>query len=206
MPCSAAKLGTTIPVPAADLYVGPFHRLCRRAAHAIAGSVGTVLVLSAAHGFLTLGEPLAPYELRMGEPGSVRPDQLRDQAARLGLHHVAQLVALGGRAYVDAVAAIRPDVLRPLDGCRGIGQQRARLSRIAAAEQPLFLAQEFAVGRTGTPAPPNCRPLTDHFRMRPWGQRSAIGWQATRWMPPGVNQRWILCRWSQQLSQWRARS
>ncbi|GGT44211.1 hypothetical protein GCM10010271_55200 [Streptomyces kurssanovii] len=50
MPCSAAKLATTIPVPAADLYVGPFHRLCRRAAHAIAGSADTVLVLSAAHG------------------------------------------------------------------------------------------------------------------------------------------------------------
>ncbi|MDQ0847773.1 DUF6884 domain-containing protein [Streptomyces sp. V1I6] len=154
VPCSAAKLATTIPVPVADLYVGPFHRLCRRAAHAIAGSAGTVLVLSAAHGFVTLDQPLAPYELRMGEPGSVRPDQLRDQAGRLGLHHVAELVALGGRAYVDAVAAVRPDVLRPLDGCRGIGQQRARLTRIAAADQPLLLTQEFAASRAGSPARP----------------------------------------------------
>jgi hypothetical protein len=160
LPCSAGKLAVTIPVPVADLYVGPFHRLCRRAAHAIAGSAGsagsagTVLVLSVAHGFVTLDQPLAPYELCMGEPGSVRPDQLRDQAGRLGLHHVAELVALGGRAYVDAVAAVRPDVLRPLDGCRGIGQQRARLSRIAAADQPLLLAQEFAVSRAGSPSRP----------------------------------------------------
>ncbi|WP_455356696.1 hypothetical protein [Streptomyces sp. SYSU K217416] len=46
----------------------------------------------------------------MGESGSVRPDQLRAPAGRLGLHHVVQLVALGGRAYVDAVAAVRPVV------------------------------------------------------------------------------------------------
>ncbi|MET8406340.1 DUF6884 domain-containing protein [Streptomyces sp900116325] len=87
MPCSAAKLSTTAPVPAADLYAGSFHRVCRRAAHAIAGGTGTVLVLSAAHGFVTLDEPLAPYELRMGEPGSVQLDQPRAQAERLGLHH-----------------------------------------------------------------------------------------------------------------------
>lgn len=62
---------------------------------------------------MTLDEPLAPYELRMGEPGSVQPDQLRAQAERLGLHHARQLIALGGRAYVDAVATVRPDVLRP---------------------------------------------------------------------------------------------
>jgi hypothetical protein len=135
-----------VPVPAADLYVGPSHQLCRRAAHAIAGSAGTVLVLSAAHGFVMLDEQLAPYELRMGQPGSVQPHQLRAQADRFGLHHAPHLLALGGRVYVDAVAAVRPDVLRPLAGCRGIGRQRARLCRIAAAEQPLLLAQEFAVG------------------------------------------------------------
>lgn len=154
VPCSAAKLATTVPVPAADLYVGPFHTLCRRAAHAIVGSAGTVLVLSAAHGFVTLDELLAPYELRMGAPGSVRPDQLRAQAERLGLYRAPQLVALGGRAYVDAVAAIRPDVLRPLVGCRGIGQQRARLCRIAVAEEPLLLAKKFAAGGARSPAHP----------------------------------------------------
>ncbi|MET7858170.1 hypothetical protein ABZS81_13255 [Streptomyces sp. NPDC005318] len=30
-------------------------------------------------------------------------------------------------AYVGAVASVRPDVLRPLAGCRSIGQRRARL-------------------------------------------------------------------------------
>ncbi|MFJ6943281.1 hypothetical protein ACISU4_01235 [Streptomyces wuyuanensis] len=91
MPCSAAKLATTVPVPAADLYVGLFHRLCRRAAHAIAGRAGTVLVPLCGPRLRAFDEPLAPYELRMGEPGSVRPDPLRAQAGCLGLHHVAPL-------------------------------------------------------------------------------------------------------------------
>ncbi|MEU9064970.1 DUF6884 domain-containing protein [Streptomyces sp. NPDC048430] len=152
VPCSAAKLATSTPVPAADLYIGPFHRMCRRAAHAIAGDHGTVLVLSAAHGFLMLDELLAPYELRMGDPGSVKPAQLRTQAEQLGLHRAPQVVALAGRAYVDAVATACSDVLRPLAGCRGIGQQRARLSRITAAEEPLSTAEEFAALAT-RPAP-----------------------------------------------------
>ncbi len=146
VPCSATKLTTDKPVPAADLYTGPFHRMCRRAAHAIAGSTGATLVLSAAHGFVALDQLLLPYEQRMGEPGSVQPAHLQAQAHRLQLHRASQVVALGGRAYVDAVTALRPDALRPLDGCRGIGQQRARLSRIAAAAHPLLLAREFAAG------------------------------------------------------------
>ncbi|MFE9445369.1 hypothetical protein ACFYO2_41935 [Streptomyces sp. NPDC006602] len=72
-----------------------------------------VLVLSALHGFVQLDDVLLPYEQRMDAPGHVSVEQLRaprpprsDLAAR-------DLVALSGRAYVDAV---RPDTLRPLDG------------------------------------------------------------------------------------------
>lgn len=157
VPCSATKLATDKPVPAADLYTGPFHRMCRRAAHAIAGSTDATLVLSAAHGLVTLDQLLLPYEQRMGEPGSVQPARLRAQAHRLQIHRASQVVALGGRAYVDAVTALRPDTLRPLDGCRGIGQQRARLSRIAAAAQPLLLARKFA-DQTDVSADQRCTP------------------------------------------------
>ncbi|WP_371794118.1 hypothetical protein [Streptomyces sp. NBC_01718] len=81
------------------------------------------------------------------------------------IHDFSCLVAAVGRhrvntpkvgAVVDNAwrAAVRPDVLRPLVGCRGIGQQRHRLSRTAAAEQPLLLAQEFADG-SSSPARPS---------------------------------------------------
>ncbi|MFE9007508.1 DUF6884 domain-containing protein [Streptomyces sp. NPDC007875] len=142
MPCGSAKLNYAS--PAGDLYTGSYHLACRRAAEALTASGGTVLILSAAHGFVSLDEPLSPYERRMGQPGSVQLDTLRAQADQLGLHRGSHLIALGGRAYVNAVAAVRPDALRPLTGCRGIGEQRARLSRIVAAEHPLRLVEELA--------------------------------------------------------------
>ncbi|AJF70488.1 hypothetical protein SVTN_40755 (plasmid) [Streptomyces vietnamensis] len=56
---------------------------------------------------------------------------------------------LGGRAYVQAVTQLRPDTLQPLAGCRGIGEQRARLARLARAEQPLEVLRQL----TTTAAP-----------------------------------------------------
>lgn len=146
VPCSAAKAPTAKALPARSLYVGPYHLLCRRAAEAITGVDG-VVVLSALYGFVTLDQHLSPYELRMGQPGSVQPDRLRAQADDLGLLCPSRrVIALGGRAYVEAVAGVRPDALRPLAGCRGIGEQRSRLTRIAAAEHPLALAMEYDAG------------------------------------------------------------
>ncbi|MFI6658035.1 DUF6884 domain-containing protein [Streptomyces sp. NPDC050523] len=148
VPCSAAKLAVNRPTPARHLYTGSYHLMCRRAAERIAGPAG-LLVLSAMHGFVRLDDELLPYEQRMDAPGHISVEQLRAQASELGILAARSLVALGGRAYVDAVTAIRSDTLRPLDGCRGIGEQRSRLARLAAAADPLHLARAFATG----PAP-----------------------------------------------------
>ncbi|WP_051740547.1 hypothetical protein [Streptomyces xylophagus] len=101
--------------------------------------------LSALHGLVRLDDELLPYEQRMDAPGHIGVEQLHAQATELGVLGVGDLIALGGRAYVDAVTAVRPDALRPLDGCRGIGEQRSRLSRLATASDPLLLAKELDV-------------------------------------------------------------
>ncbi|MET9387701.1 hypothetical protein ABZY09_43540 [Streptomyces sp. NPDC002928] len=117
----------------------------------VAGPAG-VLVLSAQHGFGRLDDELLPYEQRMDTPGHISVEQLHAQAAGLGVLSARDLIALGGRAYVDAVtavtavtavSAVRPDALRPMDGCRGIGEQRSRLAPLAAADDPLGLARAF---------------------------------------------------------------
>ncbi|WP_353963564.1 DUF6884 domain-containing protein [Streptomyces canus] len=149
LPCAAAKLAVGRPTPARHLYTGSYHLMCRRAAERIAGPTG-VLVLSALHGFLRLDDELLRYEQRMDVPGHVSVEQLRAQASGLDVVAARDLVALGGRAYVDAVTAVRPDALRPLDGCRGIGEQRSRLARLATTDDPLGLARTFAA----CPAPP----------------------------------------------------
>lgn len=142
------------PTPARRLYTGSYHLMCRRAAERIAGPAG-VLVLSARHGFVRLDDALLPYEQRMDTPGHIAVEQLHTQAADLGILAARDLIALGGRAYVDAVTAVRPDTLCPLDGCRGIGEQRSRLARLAAAAEPLLLAKDLAArpspgGRTSS--------------------------------------------------------
>ncbi|MFD3728842.1 hypothetical protein [Streptomyces sp. NPDC058671] len=58
--------------------------------------------------------------------------------------------ALGGRAYVQAVAQMRPDILQPLAGCRGIGEQRARLARLARDEQPLDVLHQLTTAAAPT--------------------------------------------------------
>jgi hypothetical protein len=125
--CGARK--TDHPAPAGALYLGSYHRAMRRGAHALTRDGGRVVILSALHGLVELDTVLDPYNLRMGEPGSVTAATLREQAAALGLDR-AQVTVLGGKAYVQALQEVVPDALAPLTGTRGIGEQLARLAAI----------------------------------------------------------------------------
>lgn len=126
--CGRAKAAH--PATAGELYTGSYHAACRRAAAARAGADGTILILSAKHGLLALDERVEPYELRMGQAGSVTADQVRQQAAARGLLD-AQVTVLAGRAYARLVAQVWPHAVQPLAGTRGIGEQLHRLTRMA---------------------------------------------------------------------------
>lgn len=130
VPCGGRKV--TAPSPAGDMYLGSYHRACRRAADALTGSPN-ILILSARYGLLQLHEWIEPYELRMGRPGSVTPYQLREQTAALGVGCHRPVVVLGGRAYVAAALAVWPDAVTPLAGVGGLGYQLRELTRIASA-------------------------------------------------------------------------
>jgi hypothetical protein len=129
VPCGGRKLDTETPVPAAELYVGSYHRAARRAAEVLAGSAGLVLILSALHGLVTLDQMLAPYELRAGQAGTVTGETIRAQAEALGIA-AAEVVVLGGRAYVELARQAWPLAVAPLEGTRGIGEQLGRLAAI----------------------------------------------------------------------------
>lgn len=129
VPCGGRKLDTDTPVPAAELYVGSYHRAARRAAEVLAGSTGLVLILSALHGLVTLDQMLAPYELRAGQAGAVTGVKIREQAHALGIAE-ADVVVLGGRAYVELARQAWPAAEAPLEGTRGIGEQLGRLAAI----------------------------------------------------------------------------
>lgn len=124
VPCGSAK--RPYRAAAGEMYAGSYHRACRRYAERIGAD--RTLVLSARHGLLDLDEPIDPYDLRMGQPGSVTTATIREQAERLGIA-CADVVLLGGRAYVERAAPVWPQARTPLAHIGGIGHQLAALAR-----------------------------------------------------------------------------
>ncbi|MCU4750276.1 DUF6884 domain-containing protein [Streptomyces sp. G-5] len=134
IPCSNRK--ATPPegaatLPAGELYAaGSYHRAARRAADALAEVTGArILVVSALHGLVQLHQPLAPYDLKAGQPGTIGADELRRQAQELGIE-AAEVTVLAGKAYIALARQVWPGAAAPLEGTRGIGEQLAKFAAI----------------------------------------------------------------------------
>jgi hypothetical protein len=129
--CGGRKSSSEQPVPAGEMYTGSYHTALRRAADALTdgGRTGRILILSALYGLLNLHDPIAPYDMRMGDKGSVSGERLRQQAVELGILG-ADVTVLGPRAYVEASRTVWPALTAPLAGARGIGDQLAKLADI----------------------------------------------------------------------------
>ncbi|MFD9006250.1 DUF6884 domain-containing protein [Streptomyces sp. NPDC059582] len=129
IPCGSRKLDR--PAPAADMYVGSYHRACRKGAEALRPD--RLLILSARHGLLDLDDVIEPYDTPHGAVGSVTARLLREQATLRGIMGLDPVVALGGARHVGLVRAIWPHARTPLAGTRGMGEQMARLAAMRKA-------------------------------------------------------------------------
>jgi len=144
VPCGGKKLDR--PAPAGEMYVGSYHAATRRAA---AARGGLLLILSAKYGLIDPETVIEPYDLRMGQPGSVTPGQVAGQAFALGVLGASRVTVLAGRSYADVIRRVWPAAERPLEGTRGIGEQHARLALMAGTARQL---RPVATGRRPTPA------------------------------------------------------
>ncbi|MFJ9567173.1 DUF6884 domain-containing protein [Streptomyces fuscichromogenes] len=126
IPCGSRKLGS--PARSADMYVGSYHRACRRAADALRPDL--LLILSARHGLLDLDDVIEPYDTPHGAPDAVTSQVLLEQATRRDLLGLDPVVALGGARHVSLVRSVWPHVRTPLAGARGMGEQMARLAAL----------------------------------------------------------------------------
>ncbi len=113
---------------------GTYHRLGLRAAAALAGPNAT-RILSARFGLVPLHHLIEPYNLRLGQPGSITAERLREQAADQGLLDHRNVVLFGGRDYTTLAQQVWPHAHTPLAGTKGIGEQQKRLAEIAACGQ-----------------------------------------------------------------------
>lgn len=119
IPCGAAKRAHRS--PAGQLYTGSYHRACRAWALSVVPSA-RVYILSAKHGLLALDDPVDPYDLKMGEAGSISAGQVREQARRKGLLG-EPVVCVGGKPYADILRAAFGEVRVLTDGVGGMGDQ-----------------------------------------------------------------------------------
>ncbi|MFF2957013.1 DUF6884 domain-containing protein [Kitasatospora sp. NPDC057965] len=109
-------------LPAGKLYTGSYHRALRRAADALTGDWGTVLILSAKHGLVRPDRLLGPYDMAITDTGAVTSETLRRHAEAFDLPN-AEVVFLGGAGYADVLRPAVPHSVLPLAGTRGIGEQ-----------------------------------------------------------------------------------
>lgn len=124
IPCSGPKLEH--PAPAGQLYTGSLHTHARKTADALTAHGGTVLVLSALHGFLPLDQVTEPYDHTWKDPGSITVEELHAQAAELGLTG-ADVTLLTPGEYTKRAADVWPHARTPLAHL-AIGKQRGRLT------------------------------------------------------------------------------
>ncbi|MER5608236.1 DUF6884 domain-containing protein [Micromonospora tulbaghiae] len=184
--CGGKKAGHN--TDAHSMYAGSYFTAARRAADKLVGASTGQLILSARYGLLALHDVIAPYDLRMGEPGSVTVEQVRYQAEQLGLADTEEVIVLAGRAYADVVSAVWPHARRPFDGTAGIGEQRQILAAITATGQ-LPEPKESTVARNISdpkPARPARRAVPKPPSKRPAGGRevplAGVPWGTYGWI------------------------
>ena len=91
------------------LYTGSFFRKQLAAAKAVA-DISRIRIISAKHGLLRLGEWVAPYDMRISDPGSVSAATLATQLADAGVGPGDTVAMFGARGYAERVRAAAPAV------------------------------------------------------------------------------------------------
>lgn len=112
IPCGKAKQEHASPAHA--MYIGGYHKMCRRYAQTFASNEA-IFILSAKYGLLANDDIVQPYSLTLGQAGSVTAHYVNQQAERFGISDET-CVALGGVRYTKLCQAVWPTASVPLAG------------------------------------------------------------------------------------------
>ena len=125
--CGSRKLDHR--APAGELYIGSYHRACRRAAEALEPE--RLLILSSAYGLLRLEDVVDPYDTGVDDPDSITAAELIVQAEQRGVLSLDPVVVFAGGRHVRLARAVWPHALSPLTGVGGMGKHIAYLNALA---------------------------------------------------------------------------
>ncbi|OIJ63866.1 DUF6884 domain-containing protein [Streptomyces mangrovisoli] len=126
IPCGSRKLSR--PARAADMYVGSYHRACRRTAEALRPE--RLLILSARYGLVDLDDMIEPYDTAHGTARATTRERILRQARDRGIVRLDPVVALGGGRHTALIRGVSPHAHAPLAGAGSLGAQMARLAAL----------------------------------------------------------------------------
>lgn len=121
--CGAKKAMT--PSRAKLMYIGSHFRNCLRWARRKTDD-SKIFILSARYGLLRLEDQIAPYDLKMGQPGSVTVEKVRAQAAAFGISGI--IFSTAGAKYREILKEIFPNIHFPFEG-RSMGLMAQAMKR-----------------------------------------------------------------------------
>jgi cytoplasmic iron level regulating protein YaaA (DUF328/UPF0246 family) len=133
IPCGGAKLET--PANARDLYIGSMYR-DQLATALTMTTPENIRILSAKHGLIALDTIVEPYDLKMGQKGSVTSETLAGQLDEMLPKNETYLIdALLPKKYAAALEDATADhIENHFHGCAGIGYQKQVLKKIRTKE------------------------------------------------------------------------
>ena len=132
IPCGASKQAHR--AIAGRMYTGSYHKACLRWALTNTDA-NHVYILSAKYGLLGLQDVIKPYNLVMGQPGSVTVAVVSQQAHDRGLL-AADVIGIGGRKYTGVIRVVWPNADTPLDHVGGMGNQLQWMKQHAHYRNP----------------------------------------------------------------------
>lgn len=132
IPCGGAKLDR--PAPAAELYIGSMFRDALRTAEHLGNPF---FILSAQWGLISPNLHIAPYEQKMGKPGSISLNALHIQLRHMCDNEPMEITSLLPQAYdaalSGAIGGLPIRIERKFLLTRGIGEQKAILKQLRTA-------------------------------------------------------------------------
>ena len=135
VPCGAKKIWDKYPeagpMPAKDVYIGPFAKKCKE--YAVKFYPTSWCILSAKYGFLLPDDIVpGPYNVSFNDPesGQIPLLVLAVVGLNKNMFDYEKIVVLGGSNYVDICRQIfkYKEISAPLKDCKGIGDKIDKLN------------------------------------------------------------------------------
>ncbi|MDG5789695.1 hypothetical protein QA612_19750 [Evansella sp. AB-P1] len=146
IPCGKKKVWDKHPtfgsMPAKDVYLSTFHRLCRAYAMHF---FDYWVILSAKHGFLFENDIVdGPYDITFNGKSNeiITINDLQEQAIEKQLYNCNDVVVLTGKKYVPIIHNVFPDTCSkqfPLLSYGGIGVMQQKLKVALEKDHPIHL-------------------------------------------------------------------